>query len=82
MTNPTEVSTPRHAASLRELKEDFVRADRDRDGRIGFDEFRNLLQGLEAGMSEEELRIGFREVDADRDGLIDLREFTDWWSAD
>ena len=82
MQDPKTTSTSRHAASTRELKQDFLRADRDRDGRIDLDEFRSLLQELEAGMSEEELRIGFREVDADRDALIDFQEFSDWWSAD
>jgi Ca2+-binding EF-hand superfamily protein len=72
----------RHLAGCRELKEEFVVADKDRDGRIDFDEFARLMQGLEAGMSGTDLRIGFHEIDTDADGLIDLREFADWWSAD
>ena len=57
-------------------------ADRDHDGRIDFEEFAQLMRGLEAGMSAAELRLGFKEIDTDGDGLIDLREFSDWWSSD
>jgi Ca2+-binding EF-hand superfamily protein len=72
----------RHPAGQRELLEEFASADRDNDGRIDFQEFRLLLEGLEAGMSEAEMKIGFKEIDADRDGLIDRREFADWWASD
>jgi calmodulin len=72
----------RHPAGPRELKEEFVLADRDRDGRIDFDEFQQLLGGLEAGVSNTEAQIGFREIDADGDGLIDFDEFSDWWTSD
>lgn len=75
-------SASRHLAGCRELKEEFVAADTDRDGSIDFDEFARLMQGLEAGMSRTDLRIGFHEIDTDADGLIDFREFSDWWSAD
>lgn len=73
---------PRHSVASRELIQEFAAADRDKDGRIDFGEFKLLLEGLDAGMSIEEMQIGFREVDADRNGLIDCREFVDWWSSD
>jgi Ca2+-binding EF-hand superfamily protein len=72
----------RHPAAERELLEEFAVADRDNDGRVNFAEFKQLLDGLEAGMSEAEMRIGVEEVDTDRDGFIDRREFFEWWSAD
>jgi Ca2+-binding EF-hand superfamily protein len=75
-------SDPRHLASERELKEEFAVADRDHDGRIDFEEFVSLMEGLNAGMSRSDLRIGFQEIDTDADRLIDFREFADWWSAD
>ena len=56
----------RHPAAHRELIQEFAAADRDNDGRIDFDEFRLLLEGLEAGMSIEEMQIGFGEVDPNR----------------
>jgi Ca2+-binding EF-hand superfamily protein len=72
----------RHPSSARELQHAFASADRDRDGRIDFAEFEQLLEDLEAGMSKQDLAIGFREVDADHDGLIDTREFMEWWRSD
>lgn len=78
----SESSAYRHPAGTRELKEEFVLADLDRDGRIDFAEFARLMQGLEAEMSGTDLQIGFQEIDTDADGLIDFREFVDWWSAD
>lgn len=75
-------SADRHLARPRELKEEFVLADRDRDSRIDLGEFTRLMQGLEAGMSAAELRLGFREIDTDADGLIDFQEFVAWWSED
>jgi Ca2+-binding EF-hand superfamily protein len=75
-------SSYRHPAGRRELKEEFVQADLDRDGRIDLAEFAALMRGLEAGMSVTDLRIGFQEIDTDANGLIDFREFVDWWSAD
>jgi Ca2+-binding EF-hand superfamily protein len=72
----------RHPAAERELLEEFAVADRDNDGRVNFAEFKQLLDGLESGLSEAEMRIGFEEVDTDRDGFIDRREFFEWWSAD
>ena len=72
----------RRPAAHRELVEEFAVADRDKDGRIDLEEFKLLLEGLEAAMSHDEMQIGFREVDADRDGWIDCREFVDWWSSD
>lgn len=80
--NTSQVSSHRQLAGPRELKEEFAVADRDRDGRVNFTEFKQLLTGLEAGISDQELHIGFREVDTDADGLIDFREFVDWWTAD
>ena len=72
----------RHPATQRELVQQFAVADRNDDGRIDFEEFRRLMQGLDEEMSVEELRIGFQEVDIDRDGLIDCREFIEWWTSD
>lgn len=54
-----KISALRHPAGNRELKEDFARADRDRDGRIDAEEFARLMGGLEADMSGTDLRMAF-----------------------
>ncbi len=67
---------------LAELREDFAFSDADGNGRIDFQEFVDLLENLEAGMSGEEARIGFAEIDADGDGAIEFDEFAAWWTTD
>ncbi|AMN46359.1 hypothetical protein ACG33_04405 [Steroidobacter denitrificans] len=72
----------RYAADTDELRKEFASVDKNGDGRVSFEEFKQLLDGLESGLSEPEMRIGFREVDTDRDGRIDCREFIEWWTSD
>jgi calcium-binding protein CML len=72
----------RSATSRAELRREFKRVDRNDDGRIDFTEFKDLLDGLDADMSQQVMHIGFHEVDTDKDGLIDLQEFCDWWLTD
>lgn len=75
-------SESRFSASVVELRREFKRVDRDVDGKVSFAEFKELMDGLDAGMKEADLRIGFHEVDTDKDGLIDQQEFIDWWTSD
>ena len=82
MKHSSDKPAPRHLASPAELRREFTLADLDGDGRISFQEFQQLLAGLEAGMSHADMRIGFTEIDTDRDGFVDRQEFIDWWSAD
>ena len=83
MTKQSNDAGPsRHPADHKELRREFALADLNHDDRINFVEFRQLLEGLQAGMSERDMQIGFREVDTDRDGLIDREEFIEWWSED
>jgi calmodulin len=67
---------------LDELREAFDYNDRDGDGRIQLDEFSDMLDELEADMSEKEIEIGFKDIDTNDDGLIDFQEFVAWWSED
>lgn len=76
------VSPYRHPAGDRELKQDFLSADTDRDRAINFDEFVRLLQNLEADMTPADMRTGFVALDTNHDGLIDYREFVEWWTSD
>ena len=64
---------------LAELEENFQYNDLDNDGSIGFDEFLNMLNNMEAQISPDEARIGFQSIDTNRDGVIELDEFVEWW---
>ena len=72
----------RHLAAHRELVQEFAAADRDKDGRIDFGEFRLLLEGLEAACRSRRCKSVFAKSTPNRDGWIDCREFADWWSSD
>jgi len=65
---------------LDELREDFDFNDANGDGRIQFQEFVALLDGLEADVSEDEAMVGFDEIDSDDDGAIGFEEFVAWWT--
>lgn len=69
-------------ARLAELREDFAYNDADGNGRISFEEFLDLLEDLESGISQEEARVGFAEIDRDGDGAIEFDEFARWWTGD
>jgi calmodulin len=74
-TQPTE-------EQLEELRDTFDYNDRDEDGRIELDEFIDMLDELEANMSEQEAKVGFQDIDTNDDGLIDFKEFVAWWTED
>ena len=67
---------------LDELREAFDYNDRDGDGMIQLDEFADMLDELDAGMTEADVRVGFQDIDTNDDGLIDFREFVAWWTED
>jgi calmodulin len=67
---------------LDELREAFDYNDRDGDGMIQLDEFADMLDELEAGMTEADVNVGFQDIDTNDDGLIDFREFVAWWTED
>jgi Ca2+-binding EF-hand superfamily protein len=67
---------------INELREAFVQADADWNGRIRFGEFMKLLEDLESDISREEARVGFAALDTDRDGSIGFEEFLAWLSQD
>jgi calmodulin/calcium-binding protein CML/plastin-2 len=67
---------------LDELREAFDYNDRDADGMIQLDEFAEMLDELDADMSENEIRTGFGDIDTNDDGLIDFKEFVAWWAED
>ena len=65
---------------LDEVREAFDYNDRDEDGLIDLEEFADMLDDLEADMSDSETRAGFREIDTNHDGKIDFGEFAAWWA--
>jgi Ca2+-binding EF-hand superfamily protein len=67
---------------LDELREAFDYNDRDGDGRIQLDEFVEMLDELEAEMTDDEAETGFKDIDTNDDGLVDFAEFCAWWAED
>ena len=70
------------AEQLEELRETFEYNDVDGDGSIELQEFIQMLDELEAGISIDEARVGFHTIDSDDDGRIDFDEFIAWWCND
>ena len=66
--------------ALDEVREIFEHFDKDGNGTIESDEFRNLLNALGAGMEDEEIAIGLDALDTNRNGRIDYDEFVAWWA--
>jgi Ca2+-binding EF-hand superfamily protein len=64
-----------------ELQASFDYNDRNSDGRIDLQEFKNMLDELEAYVSDDVARIGFTSIDSDHDGAIEFDEFIDWWES-
>jgi Ca2+-binding EF-hand superfamily protein len=65
-----------------ELREDFEFNDANGDGRIEYEEFKELLEFLDADMSNNEVHTGFAEIDTNHDGAIEFDEFVAWWITD
>jgi Ca2+-binding EF-hand superfamily protein len=64
-----------------ELQGRFAQYDADGDGRIGFDEFCELLGDLDEDLSRDECLLAFAATDSDDDGSIGFEEFALWWTA-
>ncbi|MGR9091766.1 MAG: EF-hand domain-containing protein [Gammaproteobacteria bacterium] len=63
-----------------EIKENFDYFDRDGNGRIDFGEFVELMNALNAELTNDQARLGFESLDTDENGQIDLAEFQAWWA--
>ncbi|CAH8390634.1 unnamed protein product [Eruca vesicaria subsp. sativa] len=53
----------------------FDRVDKNKDGKISYDQFSQGFRDLYPLMSSEEMDKMFKEVDVDGDGQIDVMEF-------
>lgn len=60
------------------LKKTFRELDANHDGRLTFNELRQLLNRGQPGMGDHDMRILFKHVDRDRSGLIEFDEFVDF----
>ena len=58
-----------------ELREQFLRLDRNGDGKLSVEELRMLLLQGDEAFSEAELEMVFTEFDVNHDGFIELSEF-------
>lgn len=63
-----------------ELRETFDHFDRDGNGQIDLDEFRQLLAAMRADTSDAEAELGFSELDRDGNGTIDFDELVAWFN--
>jgi calcium-binding protein CML len=62
-----------------ELLRLFARFDADKDGLIGEQEFREILQTLGDAPSNEVLSLNFAALDSNSDGMVNFRELMRWW---
>jgi Ca2+-binding EF-hand superfamily protein len=64
---------------LRDLKTAFARFDRDGNGRIDYQEFRELLDRVGPSPTEEEAQLAFTIIDDSGTGYVSFDEFVSWW---
>ncbi|XP_043464671.1 troponin C-like [Leptopilina heterotoma] len=64
-------------ATVAELKEAFRLYDREGNGYISTEVFREILHELDENLSPEELDMMIEEIDADGSGTLDFDEFID-----
>lgn len=57
----------------------FRKVDMSGDGYIDHDEFKEMIEMLDAKVSEEDINRALDDLDDNRDGKIDLNEFTKWY---
>jgi Ca2+-binding EF-hand superfamily protein len=63
----------------RQLRQEFDRADADRNGSIDEDEFAALVLSLGVNFTAEQVQIAFLAIDINGNGHIEFGEFRNWW---
>lgn len=64
---------------INEIKDHFQFFDKDGNGTIELDEFKQLLRILAPSSTNDNAERGFATIDTDKNDLIDFEEFLDWW---
>lgn len=64
-----------------EIRGHFEYFDRDGNGVINFEEFRELLGVISPNSKLDQALRGFVLVDTNSDGQIDFGEFIEWWGS-
>ncbi len=65
---------------IAEVREIFSHYDKNKNGVIECDEFSDLLDALDAGLTPEQIQIGLDSLDENRNGTIEFDEFIAWWA--
>ncbi|GLU10681.1 hypothetical protein SLE2022_274670 [Rubroshorea leprosula] len=64
-----------HLGSVEQITKIFNKYDKNGDGKISFEELKEILGALEFSSSSEEVKRVMSELDTDGDGSVDLDEF-------
>lgn len=67
-------------AIMSDIRETFDKYDKDGNGKIDLQEFRELLAELGDTNEPAKVETLFDEIDEDETGIIDFEEFEAWWS--
>jgi len=63
-----------------EVREIFSHYDTDGNGVIDVGEFSNLLNALDADLTDEQIKAGLNSLDDNQNGMIEFDEFIAWWA--
>ncbi|XP_014675425.1 PREDICTED: 1-phosphatidylinositol 4,5-bisphosphate phosphodiesterase delta-4-like [Priapulus caudatus] len=61
------------------LKEHFIKADSDKNKRLGFDEIQSLLKQMNISIDKKNAKRMFERADKNRNGNLDVVEFVDFY---
>ena len=65
---------------MSDIRETFDKYDKDGNGKIDLQEFRELLSELGDTNEPAKVEALFDEIDEDETGIIDFEEFEAWWA--
>jgi len=65
---------------MSDVRESFDKFDKDGNGKIDLQEFRELVAALGDTNEPAQVEAIFDEIDEDETGMVDFAEFEQWWS--